>query len=189
MEFACSPQIPCPYTMIFRKMGLPKLPTCCVCMHVCYIIDWHPIKDILCLVPLCHTQCRSADDSPTNVFSQRPAFHSLIVLSADPVSIRPCSGNITTAHTAAVWPWQQQEKRHTVYRLPCKIHKPRKVKKQVTKRHGIKAQKLPRLLTCKVIMHLSFSHTLAVVSQEPLRSVPNFPAERLHTAHTKHQQC
>lgn len=42
--------------------------------------------------------------SPVNVLSQRPAFHSLIVLSADPDSIRPCSGRMITAHTAAVWP-------------------------------------------------------------------------------------
>lgn len=30
-------------------------------------------------------------------------------------------------------------------------------------------------------MHLSLSHTLAVVSQEPLKSVPNFPADRVQT--------
>lgn len=45
-------------------------------------------------------------DSPVKVFSQRPAFHSLMVLSADPVSIRPCSGRMTTAHTAAVCPYK-----------------------------------------------------------------------------------
>lgn len=43
-------------------------------------------------------------NSPVNVFSHRPAFQSLMVLSADPVSMRPCSGNMTTAHTAAAWP-------------------------------------------------------------------------------------
>lgn len=46
--------------------------------------------------------------SPVNVFSHRPAFQSLMVLSADPDSIRPCSGTITTAHTAAVCPYCKQ---------------------------------------------------------------------------------
>lgn len=46
--------------------------------------------------------------SPVNVFSHRPAFQSLMVLSADPDSIRPCSGKITTAHTAAVCPCCKQ---------------------------------------------------------------------------------
>lgn len=35
--------------------------------------------------------------------------------------------------------------------------------------------------TSNVIMHFSLSHTLAVVSQEPLRSVPNFPEDRVQT--------
>ena len=39
---------------------------------------------------------------PEKDLSHLPAFHSLIVLSADPVSIKPCSGNIFTAQTAAV---------------------------------------------------------------------------------------
>lgn len=39
---------------------------------------------------------------PEKVLSHLPAFHSLIVLSADPVSIKPCSGSIFTAQTAAV---------------------------------------------------------------------------------------
>lgn len=47
-------------------------------------------------------------------------------------------------------------------------------------------------LTCKVIIHLSLSQTLAVVSHEPLSNVPNFPAEIAHTAdstiHVCHQQ-
>jgi hypothetical protein len=30
-------------------------------------------------------------------------------------------------------------------------------------------------------MHFSLSHTLAVVSQEPLRSVPNFPEDKVQT--------
>lgn len=35
--------------------------------------------------------------------------------------------------------------------------------------------------TSSVIIHLSWSHTLAVVSHEPLKSVPNFPEDRLQT--------
>lgn len=38
--------------------------------------------------------------------------------------------------------------------------------------------------TSSVIMHLSLSHTLAVVSQEPLNSVPNFPADKVQTVST-----
>lgn len=38
------------------------------------------------------------------VLSQRPAFHSLMLLSAEPESMRPCSGRMSTAHTAAEWP-------------------------------------------------------------------------------------
>lgn len=41
---------------------------------------------------------------PVNVLSHLPAFHSFIVLSAEPVNINPCSGSIFTAHIAAVWP-------------------------------------------------------------------------------------
>lgn len=75
---------------------------------------------------------------PVNVLSHCPAFQSMMVLSADPDSMSPCSGNMATAHTAAEWP-------------------------------------------CSVIMHFSLSHTLAVVSQEPLKSVPNFPEDRVQT--------
>lgn len=48
--------------------------------------------------------------SPVNVVSQRPAFQSFMVLSADPESIRPCSGKIITAQTAAEWPWSTIDK-------------------------------------------------------------------------------
>lgn len=47
-------------------------------------------------------------DLPVNVCSHLPAFHSLIVLSAEPVNINPCSGNIFTAQTAAVWPYKRK---------------------------------------------------------------------------------
>lgn len=43
-------------------------------------------------------------NSPLNVFSHRPAFHILMVLSAEPVRRMPCSGSMATAHTAAEWP-------------------------------------------------------------------------------------
>ena len=34
-------------------------------------------------------------------------------------------------------------------------------------------------------MHFSLSHTLAVVSQEPLKSVPNLPEDRVQTVEIK----
>lgn len=102
---------------------------------------------------------------PVNVLSHLPAFHSLMVLSAEPVNINPCSGSIITAHIAAVW--------------PCKI----------TTLLGLSESNSGYLLyihveelhTCNVIIHLSFNQTLAVVSHDPLNNVPNFPDERLQT--------
>lgn len=43
--------------------------------------------------------------------------------------------------------------------------------------------------TCKVIMHFSLSQTLAVVSQDPLKSVPNFPEDRVQTMEIKHKKA
>lgn len=107
---------------------------------------------------------------PVNVLSHLPAFHSLIVLSAEPVNINPCSGSIFTAHTAAVWPCEQH-------------HNVRPTTDQMYTRCLIIY--CPILLqknyTCSVIMHLSFNQTLAVVSHDPLSKVPNFPDERLQT--------
>ena len=41
---------------------------------------------------------------PWKVCSSLPAFHILMVLSADPVSMRPFSEMTATAHTADSWP-------------------------------------------------------------------------------------
>lgn len=53
---------------------------------------------------------KSYSHLPLNVISHLPALHSLIVLSADPVNMKPCSGIIPTAHTAASCPaqWKKQ---------------------------------------------------------------------------------
>lgn len=64
--------------------------------------------------------CQPSAYSPSNVFSQRPAFQSFMVLSADPDNIRPCSGKMTTAHTAAEWPWSKFNKdRFCSLTKPC----------------------------------------------------------------------
>lgn len=59
-------------------------------------------KNHLCKYEAMRLQKLSTVILPEKVLSHLPAFHSLIVLSADPVSIKPCSGNIFTAQTAAV---------------------------------------------------------------------------------------
>lgn len=145
---------------------------------------------LLCLQVISHRATYGPwSVSPVNVFSHRPAFQSFMVLSADPDSMRPCSGRMSTAHTAAVWPWGEHIQQithpvsspvqmlphHYYYYYYSSIWKSAKFNLFFTER----SQKLQH--TCKVIMHFSLSHTLAVVSQEPLKSVPNFPDDSVQT--------